>query len=532
MSMSLKSLLTQSDDDDDGESTNELRPASNTVHRKFSGQYELSTEDRNTEKPIKKATSSLSLDSDLILTSSTPPGSRSENNISEVDNNSEENFAENPVSGQNEDSKTGWNRMTDSLKKLSSSRRVNSSSVGTSLNETVDSDYFKAPLTKTCSEFNVNTINDSITDNIDVGKQNHHSKSQWIKGQLSSYLSKSKNYYHNRGSVPASGKSVPLSTSENSLHEIHTDKLNSDKEMKTFNTNTTDEPSADNLQDKNKPSNCIDINGSHDDSTREQSKSSLPSLHTLTSDESHLPLIPNHFQPQLKENTLDTSSASNKNNNSNLSSKVVNNKDTKKNNARIKQKTEKFLKTNLSLSELLQSQRSTTSPTQELDDAKKTATEQLVVTTLSSSLPTSLTAPLEISDKLSAANEEEINVLTEEIVNGDLKHHFKPSQYFPITFYQLWLSSIAMFSYLFYTLPPYISGFITGGLTIYLLCCVLIWFFAPSGDAYNIYRDDLKKFLLENNTEKEQSEIFKNIPKAEQLQKPRRLKVGCFFSGF
>lgn len=431
MAMSMKSLLTQSDEED--ETSLVAVKQDNHLTKSLTGSLEQ-------ELPKLKSSHDV------------------RGTINEDANTKETNIKQ-------EDHKRSWHKVADSFNKTFSSRKNTSSSVDASLNESCDNEYFHSePLKKTSSELNLKSSSINNSDLKDGG-----SKRLWFKDQLSSYISKSKHYYHNRGSLSAS-------TSEFSINEI---------------SNTSDEIES-SLSDKV--------------STQPLIKETLcdKSVSTsLSSDESHLPLMqetppipvnPNKISPEpLKKDSNSSKKSSNKR-----------------------------FPTKLSLSELLQSQKST-SASSTADDASGADEESLKVQAPCSQTKTS---PGRNEDEL--ASQHELEVLTDVIIKEDLKDHFKPTQDFPITFYHLWLSSLVMFYYFLFDLPAYMSGMITGGLIVFLLGSSLIWFFAPSGNVYNQYRDDLKKFLLDKNIEKNQNEVFKNIPAPETLQKPRRLKV-CIF---
>lgn len=445
--MSLRSLLNELDNEDGTSTTTPLN---------HGPEHEL-LKDKLTTK---------------LSTSLDPELSRRQNmsNCNSTENTVNENTL------RSEDSKTGWNKVADSLRTFSS-RRNTSSSVDESLNDRCDKDYFRSePLMKTSSELDLQSSSINESDVKDGG-----SKKMWFKGQLSSYLSKSKNYYNNRGSLSAP-------TSETGINDTD---INNQKESVSRNSDEIKTI----LHDKTAP---IPI------------KSIV--LTSLSSEESHLSLMQTTQTPPMNTNKSPSEPPKKGGTTKKTASKMLS-----------KFNTEKSMKTNLSLSELLHSQsnRSLSSSADELStEPPKTSSPFLKP---SVQQPTSTTTTLECEDKL--PSQQELEVLTDVIVKEDLKHHFKPSQDFPVTFYHLWLSSLAMFYYLLFDLPPFLSGLVTGGLIVFLFGCSFIWFFAPSGDVYNQYREDLKKFLLDNSSEKLPHEVFKSIPKPELLQKPRRLKV-------
>jgi len=383
-------------------------------------------------------------------------------------------------------SSTGWikDKVTGSLTKLATTSKNTSSSI-----DSVNTSYSEGPLetseelpkiSKAQSELNLKTATTSTNGSADVstvvdgaasggGGGGGGSKRQWLKGHLTSYLSKSKM------SASVSADNIHASTSNG----IHPQELNS-----------------------------MNVPNDHKEPDEKPIKTVPSSFNVITFDESHLPLLDPKLPPKAAQNngnndSVDTTSSNNQNARHNLHQKDGGGR----------------IKTNLSLSELLQSPRSP--PKQQKAEVEK------------QNIPVVAATPEMTGDVVvdNAAAEQELDVVVDNIVREDLKHHFKPTDSYNVTFSHLWYMSLPMFCYLQYIqyiLPSYLEGVVTGALVMYVVGCALVWLFSSSAESTLQYRKDLKSFLKqEKNSDK--FEIFKGLPKPESLQKPRTLKVSLFF---
>ncbi|XP_066914658.1 testis-expressed protein 2-like [Clytia hemisphaerica] len=295
------------------------------------------------------------------------------------------------------------------------------------------------------------------------------SKRQWLKGQITSYLSKSK-------------------TTEN------------------LSSAPSDHPTQ--------------VNGSHGDPVITPPGSSM---NTVTTDETHLPILkpkPSSTPPKAspeKHGVLTTSSGSPKNDQSPPPPTTID----KKHHHHLhitKPESISRIMNNVSLSDLIHSQRSPTSPGELKSPTLLSPTHKDQGDTISAN-------DTSITDDNQATIDQEMDILVEEIVREDLKHHIKkPNESFPITFTQLWYMSLLMFGYLQHNLPSYFEGCVTGCLLTYLIGCGIIWAISSSADSTLEYKKDLKS-LLKREKEQQTFEVFKGLPKPDALQKPRTLKV-------
>ena len=92
------------------------------------------------------------------------------------------------------------------------------------------------------------------------------------------------------------------------------------------------------------------------------------------------------------------------------------------------------------------------------------------------------------------------------------------------TFYRLWC--LAVFFYALYIIPlhPFISGIILGAVSMYLIGCLVIWLFCPSGKSFEQYREELKKYLKEEENLSLAKKSIRSVD-PESLRKPKDLKV-------
>ena len=355
-------------------------------------------------------------------------------------------------------------------------------------------------------------LNDSFSNSSDSvdglkSSEGSQSKTQWLKGHISTAISKSKNYYYSRGNasnedrprsplLPAkiapSGDDIPSESSHNNA-----------KEKEIVGEEEILEPllSSDDIlaEDAAKVQECSSP------PTSRRNSGTLSPIQTLhfTSDESHLPLkdTPKRVSPPV-EQALATNSSTVK--------KLL--------------KSPTLLSSRLTFSELLSSQKGAGSPTLEnmevhfdsrspspnTDDLDLTGPVQTVTSNRDSEI-------------ISPDEEKELNELTDEIFQKDLQHHLRPNTGSSARWSHLWTGAIFIYIYLLFPLPSWLSGLITGCLFTYLLGSWVVWMLSPY-QAYELYKSDLKQFLHAVSKEPEVV-ASATLPKPETLQKPRELKV-------
>lgn len=78
------------------------------------------------------------------------------------------------------------------------------------------------------------------------------------------------------------------------------------------------------------------------------------------------------------------------------------------------------------------------------------------------------------------------------------------------TFFRLWY--LAVFLYALYIIPmnSFITGAIIGALFMYLIGCLVVWLFCPSGKSFEQYRQELKKYLKEEESMSSAKKISSN----------------------
>ena len=96
-----------------------------------------------------------------------------------------------------------------------------------------------------------------------------------------------------------------------------------------------------------------------------------------------------------------------------------------------------------------------------------------------------------------------------------------------ITFFRLWY--LAVFLYALYMIPmnSFITGAIIGALFMYLIGCLVVWLFCPSGKSFEQYRQELKKYLKEEESLSSAKKSVRTVDPGH-LRKPKDLKVIWF----
>lgn len=94
------------------------------------------------------------------------------------------------------------------------------------------------------------------------------------------------------------------------------------------------------------------------------------------------------------------------------------------------------------------------------------------------------------------------------------------------TFFRLWNLSILFYGLYIIPISSFISGILFGALSMYLAGCLLIWLFCPSGKSFEQYRQEIKKYLKEEEILSSSNKPIRSVD-PEILRKPRDLKV-CF----
>ena len=161
--------------------------------------------------------------------------------------------------------------------------------------------------------------------------------------------------------------------------------------------------------------------------------------------------------------------------------------------------------TKLSFSELLHSQEHGTQPSPEDDSQNSNAASPVFS---------------KIEEPLSEDEDDLKKIVMPE--DGSPYHSMKQKES-SVTFVKIW--SLAVLFYALYIIPisAFFSGLILGALVMYLVGCLVIWLFCPSGKSIEQYKEELKHYLKEQDS----SAIKKSIRSVDPntLKKPRDLKV-------
>lgn len=121
-------------------------------------------------------------------------------------------------------------------------------------------------------------------------------------------------------------------------------------------------------------------------------------------------------------------------------------------------------------------------------------------------------------------DEEEDDIIK---VAENSESNLSPKSHSSTTFFRLWNLSIIFYATIIIPTNSFISGLIIGAFLMYLSGCLFIWLFCPSGKSFEQYRQEINKYLKEE-------EVFSSASKPnrtvdpEVLRKPRDLKVGIF----
>ncbi|XP_065658524.1 testis-expressed protein 2 isoform X2 [Hydra vulgaris] len=294
---------------------------------------------------------------------------------------------------------------------------------------------------------NKNNVNNELL----FHKKEETTKTHWLKGQLHNYISKSKEYYNKRLSLDGSD-------------QLHKD----DQILNSFKI----------LQ------NTSEVN--------------FPlSLSTMTTDESHLPLLETSQHTYRNEKSSKSRLFKNQNSSQLRNQIPPDQPPTPKKDKIDNSKAPKSPR--LTFSELLSSQ-------------NKTVTQNT---------ENSGVVPAGTTNKDLFMSSLEINALTELCVHEDLKDNLYPQQTMNVSFYQLFGFSLIMFAYMMSFYPKLLSGIFTGALISYLYCCFSIIKLCPSIESIQEYRKELKFYFEES---AKVVEGINRVPKPEVLLKPKDLK--------
>jgi len=321
------------------------------------------------------------------------------------------------------------------------------------------------------------------------------SKRTWLKGQLTNYISKSKNYYYRNQTNQSdlSDSENDTITIKNDIHSIKTD----DDDFEISNNMATSSP----ISIEVPTSSQVASPEIPTPSVKATHKNSAPTINissSFASDDNYLPFIsPSHME----ETTFKPISSPGPVRKSMQQTKTLL-KNTKKDLSKLSKNRDAFKTSKLTFSELLTSQKSLTSPV------------------LSPSSP-----PESQFEKMNKLNQDDsIEELANVIIQEDLKNHRRSRSSTQITFLQLWFLAMFLYAYMSSFLPSYFAGFVTGCLFTFFVFCFIIWLSSPSADLLDQYKTDLKSFLVDNAKKEGTPLEIKGLPKAEVLQKPRDLK--------
>lgn len=159
----------------------------------------------------------------------------------------------------------------------------------------------------------------------------------------------------------------------------------------------------------------------------------------------------------------------------------------------------------LSFSELLHSQEHGTQPSPE-DDSRNSNAASPVFS--------------KIEEPLSEEEDDLKKIVMPE--DGSPYHSMKKRES-SVTFVKIW--SLAVLFYALYIIPisAFFNGLILGALVMYLVGCLVIWLFCPSGKSIEQYKEELKHYLKEQDSSTVKKSIRSVDPNA--LKKPRDIKV-------
>lgn len=379
---------------------------------------------------------------------------------------------------KNDDTKKSWlkEQVSDSIKRIST-RITPTPSLDSSMNDSFDDSIPVRGISKTVSESDIKSTFDALD-----GKENI-TKRQWFKGSLNSYISKSKNYYYNRGSTP-------LASSETSLNcSLDTSTENNE----TIKSASSSE-SLNNLFLSSSPKSSVEHNIGRTSPSRLQIHDSTFKLSSLSAEASHLPLFKKEKPSLTTKNTYSKQTQP--------SSQITSRQDQPKGN-----NNSNLITSKLTFSELLHSNSTPSSPTKSAETVDMCKVAEPATTPLNEDF-----------------TDIEIDILTDNIVKEDLKYHLRPNSGSSVTFFRLWVSSLFMYSYFTHSFPVFLSGAVAGAIVTYLVGCLTVWLLCPSAESYDQYRSDLKRFLINDAKTSSQPHVIKDLPKPEVLRKPRDLK--------
>ena len=110
--------------------------------------------------------------------------------------------------------------------------------------------------------------------------------------------------------------------------------------------------------------------------------------------------------------------------------------------------------------------------------------------------------------------------------NGSPKHSTN-KQHTGLSFFWLWSLTVILYAFYIIPLNTFVSGFAFGSLLMYLVGCLVIWLFCPSGKSFEQYKQELKKYLREQEVSSSEKKPIRTVD-PDNLRKPRDIKVTLF----
>lgn len=408
-----------------------------------------------------------------------------------------------------EESKALWikGQVSESLKRLSriSPVTLDHSSINDSVDEegTLKTKLFSRNSTPSENKSENKTENNTTTPTSETPKntpdnansnnsaENNSSKKQWIKGQINSYISKSKRLY-NIGRNESSAAAATAAAA-NAMNEKNSPNLEASRNAKD-NMNNTNTPAKKELD------NVVTIVTQPPTTEGKAANNTVASTSTSISVCAPSPIVISASPPPAETSVTHNNSSPDSEHPTPFFKVVP-------------------VPSKLTFSELLNNSESFSSGSSSGND--KGDGPPLSPILLNDEFPTCIPACEPITE------EEEINNLTDIIIKEDLQYHLRPGEGTSITFYNIWIMTCLTCVYFLCDLPPYLFGVITGSVCTYLAVCSMVWLLCPSADIYDSYQSSLKSFLRRSM----RPEVVKPLPKLDALLKPKELKVFYYFFG-
>eukprot|EP00794_Sanderia_malayensis_P009070 gene9070-10038_t len=171
--------------------------------------------------------------------------------------------------------------------------------------------------------------------------------------------------------------------------------------------------------------------------------------------------------------------------------------------------------TKLSFSELLHSQETgQLTPEQETKNGDRPGSQM--------ASPTSNRIDEEIS-----TDEESVEIPYKD-ANSNNNTEYSASHKSQMTYVRLWLLSVLLYAYTIIPTHSFLNGLVLGAFVMYLCGCLIIWLFCPSGKSIEQYKLELKNYIKEQEKSTPIRKLARSVdPKT--LQKPRDLKGWVHF---